>query len=78
MRQFVRVCRLFTPVKPQRLQITDTALGKLPVRLYKPSGTAPKQAWPVLLICMVAAGLYTLRGGYEQIGWPQRYAQGSA
>lgn len=46
---FLRVCRHFTPVKPQGLQITDTALGNLPVRLYKPSGTTPEQAWPVLL-----------------------------
>ncbi|WP_447791832.1 alpha/beta hydrolase [Pseudomonas farris] len=46
---FLRSCRHFTPVKPQGLQITDTVLGNLPVRLYKPSGAAPKQAWPVLL-----------------------------
>ncbi|MGX1186519.1 acetyl esterase [Pseudomonas sp. F-14 TE3623] len=46
---FLRGCRHFTPVKPQGLQITDTALGNLPVRLYKPSGMAPKPAWPVLL-----------------------------
>ncbi|MFS2197674.1 alpha/beta hydrolase [Pseudomonas sp. Pseusp3] len=46
---FLRGCRHFTPVKPQGLQITDTALGNLPIRLYKPSGAAPKQAWPVLL-----------------------------
>ncbi|WP_413705284.1 alpha/beta hydrolase [Pseudomonas sp. Pseusp16] len=46
---FLRGCRHFTPVKPQGLQVTDTALGNLPIRLYKPSGGAPKQAWPVLL-----------------------------
>ncbi|MCQ9424539.1 alpha/beta hydrolase [Pseudomonas sp. LJDD11] len=46
---FLRVCRHFTPPRPDGWQVNDLQVDALPVRLYLPLAQAPSGGWPVLL-----------------------------
>lgn len=53
---YSRMCRVFTPERPNGLKVTDLSLAGVPVRCYQPAGCAPKSGW---------AGVVYLHGG----GW---------
>jgi len=43
---YSRMSRAFTPPRPAHLEVTDLALGGVPVRRYQPSGARPAAGWP--------------------------------
>ncbi|WP_137885873.1 alpha/beta hydrolase [Pseudomonas sp. 2FE] len=46
---YSRMSRAFTPARPAGLQVTDSDLGEVPIRCYRPSGARPANGWPCLL-----------------------------
>ncbi|MGY4637647.1 alpha/beta hydrolase [Pseudomonas sp. TE24901] len=48
-RNYDRMCKAFTPPKPEGLQVSDFALGGVGVRSYLPTAEAPAEGWPCLL-----------------------------
>lgn len=44
-----RMCRAFTPPRPEGLLIEDFCIGGVGVRSYQPAGPAPAEEWPCLL-----------------------------
>nr|WP_314524564.1 alpha/beta hydrolase [uncultured Pseudomonas sp.] len=44
-----RMCRTFTPAKPEGLQVEDLTLAGVGVRSYLPASPAPADGWPCLL-----------------------------
>lgn len=46
---FLRVCRHFTPTRPDGWEVTDMTLDTLPLRVYAPPAPVPQNGWPVLL-----------------------------
>jgi acetyl esterase len=43
------LCQAFTPPRAPGVEWRDLRLGSVPVRLYRPRGTAPAAGWPVVL-----------------------------
>ncbi|MEB0076733.1 alpha/beta hydrolase [Pseudomonas sp. CCI3.2] len=46
---YSRMCRAFTPERPAGLDVTDLPLAEVPVRCYRPLGTAPANGWPCVV-----------------------------
>ncbi|TWI56513.1 acetyl esterase [Pseudomonas duriflava] len=44
-----RLCRAYTPPRPADLEVIDTQLGGVPVRLYRPQSETPDPGWPGIL-----------------------------
>ncbi|WP_426219218.1 alpha/beta hydrolase [Pseudomonas sp. DWRC2-2] len=44
-----RMCRAFTPAKPEGLQVEDLTLAGVGVRSYLPTSPVPADGWPCLL-----------------------------
>lgn len=44
-----RMCRAFTPAKPEDLQVEDLTLAGVGVRSYLPTSPVPADGWPCLL-----------------------------
>jgi len=46
---YSRMCRAFTPERPNGLEVTDFSLADVPARCYRPAGLAPEDGWPCVI-----------------------------
>ncbi len=46
---YSRMCLAFTPERAAGLSVIDLAVAGVPVRCYRPAGTAPENGWPCVV-----------------------------
>ncbi len=46
---FLRACRYFTPPPPQGVEMENSQVDEIAIRVYRPGGVTPRGGWPTLL-----------------------------